>query len=88
MVREMIVRSQQNQRTEPGAVWFLYERQNNHQAMAGRCPGCLRVNMQCAQCHNHPLVWEIEQRIMGTGRALNRSKAVQTASAGHDPNRR
>lgn len=72
--------------TEPplrGANWFLYERRNNHQAMAEAiAPVAFGVQIGCAQCHNHPLSWEIEQRhYWGLVAAFNRSKNV-TDSAG------
>lgn len=46
-----------------GAVQFLAERGNNYQSMAeAAAPVVFGVQIKCAQCHNHPLAWEIEQR--------------------------
>jgi hypothetical protein len=63
-----------------GAVWFLAERKDNHQAMAeAAAPVVFGVQIKCAQCHNHPLSWEIEQRhYWGLVAAFNRSKNVNT----------
>jgi len=44
------------------ATWFLYERKNNHQAIAEAiAPAVFGVRIECAQCHDHPLADEIEQ---------------------------
>ncbi len=63
-----------------GADWFLAEKENRHQAMAEAvAPIAFGVQIQCAQCHNHPLVWEIEQRhYWGLVTTFNRSKNVAT----------
>jgi len=46
-------------------------------------PIAFGVQIKCAQCHNHPLAWEIEQRhYWGLVAAFNRSKKVDTES-GH-----
>ncbi len=38
-----------------GAVWYLYERNNNYQEIAEAIsPAFFGVQIQCAQCHNHP----------------------------------
>lgn len=65
-----------------GAFWFLYERRDNHQAMAEAvAPLAFGADMKCAQCHNHPLAWEIEQRhYWGLVAAFNRSEPVQGPS--------
>lgn len=64
---------------EQGAIWFLYERKNDHQAMAEAvAPVAYGLQVECAQCHNHPLVREIEQRhYWGLVAAMNRSKNVE-----------
>jgi hypothetical protein len=66
---------------ERGAVWFLYERRNNFQAMAEAvAPVAFGMQVKCAQCHNHPIVQEIEQRhYWGLVAAFNRSKTVDTS---------
>lgn len=63
-----------------GAVWFLAEKNNSHQAMAEAvAPVVFGVQIKCAQCHNHPLVWEIEQRhYWGLVATFNRSKNIDT----------
>jgi hypothetical protein len=63
-----------------GASWFLAEKNNSHQAMAEAvAPMVFGVQIKCAQCHNHPLAWEIEQRhYWGLVAVFNRSKNVDT----------
>lgn len=63
-----------------GAAWFLSERNNSHQAIAEAvAPMVFGVQIKCAQCHSHPLSWEIEQRhYWGLVAAFNRSKNVDT----------
>ncbi|MDA1277495.1 MAG: DUF1553 domain-containing protein [Verrucomicrobia bacterium] len=65
---------------ERGALWFLYERKNNHQAMAEAvAPVAYGVQVRCAQCHNHPLASEIKQKhYWGLVAAFNRSNNVET----------
>jgi hypothetical protein len=66
--------------TDHGAVWFLYERKNKHQDIAEAiAPGFFGVQVQCAQCHDHPLAAEIEQRhYWGLVAFYNRGKNVNT----------
>ncbi len=48
---------------DQGSVWFLYERQNKHQAIAEAIgPAFFGTRIECAQCHDHPLCAEIEQQ--------------------------
>ena len=79
IVRDIIV-AHQGEGDQNGAVWFLAERKNNHQSMAEAvAPVVFGMQIKCAQCHNHPLVWEIEQRhYYGLVAAFNRSKNVDT----------
>ncbi len=81
MVRSMIL-ARPGQRDNKGAVWFLYERRDNHQAMAEAvAPVAYGVQVRCAQCHNHPLAPEIKQKhYWGLVAAFNRSKNVQTSA--------
>lgn len=81
MVRDMIL-ARSTTGSNRGAVWFLAERKNSYQAMAEAvAPIVYGVQIKCAQCHNHPLAWEIEQRhYWGLVAAFNRSKNVETAS--------
>ena len=81
MVRDILVARPTDSSTR-GAVWFLAERKNSHQAIAEAvAPVAFGVQIKCAQCHNHPLAWEIEQRhYWGLVTAFNRSKNVDTAN--------
>ncbi len=74
-VRQMIV-ARTAQGPARGAVCFLSERGDNFQAMAEAvAPITFGVQVACAQCHNHPLSWEIEQRhYWGMVSVFNRSK--------------
>ena len=66
--------------TDRGAVWFLFERKNRHQDIAEAiAPGFFGIQIQCAQCHDHPLADEIEQRhYWGLVAFFNRGKNVST----------
>ena len=45
-----------------GAVWFLYERDDKHQAIAEAvAPAFFGIRIECAQCHDHMIADEIEQ---------------------------
>jgi hypothetical protein len=79
MVREMLT-ARATEGVDRGAVWFLAERKNSSQAIAEAiAPIAFGVKIECAQCHNHPLAWEIEQRhYWGMVAAFNRSKTVET----------
>ena len=81
IVRELIL-ARPEQAMDSGAVWYLYERQNNYQAMAEAiAPIAFGVQINCAQCHNHPLAAEVEQRhYWGLVAALNRSKNVESSA--------
>src|SRR5262249_6407192 len=47
---------------DAGAIWFLYERRNDHQQMAEAiAPVIYGTRIDCAQCHDHPLAGEIKQ---------------------------
>jgi mono/diheme cytochrome c family protein len=79
VVRELIVARPQGT-NDRGAVWFLYERENNPQAMAeALAPVVYGVQIKCAQCHDHMIAREIKQaHYWGTVAAFNRSKSVDT----------
>ncbi|MGC4043940.1 MAG: DUF1549 domain-containing protein [Armatimonas sp.] len=79
MVRDMIV-ARASDGPSHGADWFLGEKNNNYQQMAEAvAPVAFGVQVGCAQCHNHPLAWEIEQRhYWGMVAVFNRSKNVDT----------
>jgi hypothetical protein len=63
-----------------GAVWYLYERQNNAQAIAeASAPVVFGLQVKCAQCHDHMVAREIKQaHYWGMVAAFNRSKNVDT----------
>lgn len=81
MVRE-IISARTTKAEDAGAAWFLYERRDSHQEMAEAiAPIAYGVQIGCAQCHNHPLAAEIEQRhYWGLVAAFNRSKNVDATS--------
>ena len=62
-----------------GASWFLYERRNEHQAIAEAvAPVVYGTKIDCAQCHDHPLAREIKQaHYWGLVAAFNRGKNVE-----------
>ena len=61
-----------------GASWFLYERRNDFQAIAEAvAPVVYGTKIDCAQCHDHPLVREIKQaHYWGLVAAFNRAKNI------------
>ncbi|HVW39057.1 MAG TPA: DUF1553 domain-containing protein, partial [Pirellulales bacterium] len=81
IVRELIV-ARPDTPEDRGAISFLFERKNDHQAMAEAIgPLAFGMRIGCAQCHNHPLAWEVEQRhYWGLVAAFNRSQNVDTAA--------
>ena len=62
-----------------GSTWFLYERKNDHQAIAEAVgPLIYGTRIDCAQCHDHPLAREIKQsHYWGLVTAFNRSKNIE-----------
>lgn len=66
---------------ERGAVWYLYERNNAHQEIAEAISrGVFGLQIQCAQCHDHPLAEEIKQsHYWGLVAFYSRSKNVETS---------
>lgn len=79
VVRDLIV-ARPERPEDRGAVWFLYERENNAQAAAeALSPVVFGVQMKCAQCHDHMVAREIKQaHYWGLVSALNRSRNVTT----------
>ncbi|MDB4331913.1 DUF1549 and DUF1553 domain-containing protein, partial [bacterium] len=61
---------------QKGAVWFLYERNNDHQKIAESiAPAIFGLRIECAQCHDHMMVDEIKQsHYWGLVAFFNRSK--------------
>jgi mono/diheme cytochrome c family protein len=81
MVRAILV-ARSEQPEDKGASWFLYERRNDHQAIAEAvAPVIYGTKVNCAQCHDHPLARDIKQaHYWGLVAAFNRSKNVDGGS--------
>ena len=77
-VRAILV-ARPDQPEDQGASWFLYERRNDHQAIAEAvAPVVYGTKINCAQCHDHPLAREIKQaHYWGLVAAFNRSKNIE-----------
>lgn len=76
----ILARSDETHSTPMGSMWFLYEREDNHQAMAEAiAPIVFGTQIKCAQCHDHPLAHEIKQgHYWAMVAAFNRSRNVKT----------
>jgi hypothetical protein len=63
-----------------GSVWFLYERNDNAQAIAEAvAPAFFGIRIDCAQCHDHMIASEIhQQHYWGLVAFFNRSKNQKT----------
>jgi len=72
----LVARSEAPQ--DKGSSWFLYERKNEHQAIAEAvAPVVYGTKIDCAQCHDHPLAREIKQaHYWGLVAAFSRCKNV------------
>ncbi len=81
VVRDLIV-ARPTQRENRGLIQFLYERQNNPQAMAeALAPVVFGVQIKCAQCHDHMVAREIKQaHYWGMVAAFNRTRNVDAES--------
>jgi mono/diheme cytochrome c family protein len=79
IVRDVLL-ARPETKPERGAVRFLYDRKDNHQAIVEAVsPALFGVQIQCAQCHNHPLAPEIKQKhYWGMVAFFNRGKNVDT----------
>ncbi len=79
MAREMVL-ARASDDTDVRAGWFLYERKNNYQEIAEAVsPNLFGIRIECAQCHDHPLAAEIEQRhYWGLVAFFNRGKNQNT----------
>jgi len=59
--RDLLI-ARPSQAIENGASWFLYDQQDSHHDMAVRTSRTLLgKQVECAQCHDHPVAPEIEQ---------------------------
>ena len=67
-------------REDNGVTWFLYERNNDHQKIAEAiAPAFFGIRIECAQCHDHMVATEIEQKhYWGLVAFFNRGKNKQT----------
>lgn len=79
VVQDILLARPENPKAR-GAVWFLYERKDKHQAIAEAiAPSVFGIRIECAQCHDHPLAGEIEQRhYWGLVGFFRRGKNVST----------
>jgi hypothetical protein len=79
VAREILLARPSND-ADAGAVWYLFERNDNHQAIAEAvAPGFFGVRIDCAQCHDHMIATEIEQQYYwGLVAFFNRGKNVRT----------
>jgi len=77
--RDLLI-ARPSQSIENGASWFLYDQQDSHHDMAVRTSRTLLgKQVQCAQCHDHPVAPEIEQgHYWGLVAFFNRSLNVNT----------
>jgi hypothetical protein len=80
LVRDLVLARPQAAE-DRGAIWFLYARRDRHQEIAEAvAASLLGVQVQCAQCHNHFMVPEIQQKdYWGLVAFFNRSKNQETA---------
>lgn len=79
-VAEEILVARPSDKSNQGAVWFLYERNNQHQAIAESvAPAFFGIRIECAQCHDHMMVDEIRQEhYWGLVAFFNRGKNENT----------
>ena len=79
VVAEILLARPSNQQRR-GAVWFLYERDDKHQAIAEAvAPAFFGIRVECAQCHDHMIADEIKQEhYWGLVAFFNRGKNENT----------
>ena len=79
VAREILI-ARPEEKESDGAVWFLYERKDKHQAIAEAvAPAFFGIRIECAQCHDHMLVDEIKQsHYWGLVAFFNRGKNQDT----------
>jgi mono/diheme cytochrome c family protein len=78
-VVQAIITARPTKPEDAGAMWFVYERRNDHQQIAEAiAPVIYGARIDCAQCHDHPLASEIKQEhYWGLVAAFNRSKNTE-----------
>jgi hypothetical protein len=81
VAKEVLLARPQNAE-HAGAVWFLYERNDNAQAIAEAvAPAFFGIRIDCAQCHDHMIASDIHQaHYWGLVAFFNRSKNQKTNS--------
>ena len=81
VVKEILLARPASQE-DRGAVWFLYERNNDHQQIAEAvAPAFFGIRIECAQCHDHMMAMEIEQaHYWGLVAFFKRSRNRKTAN--------
>jgi hypothetical protein len=81
-VSSEILRARPTDTKSAGAVWYLYERNNDHQQIAESiAPAFFGVRIECAQCHDHMTADEIKQEhYWGLVAFFNRSQNADTPS--------
>ncbi len=79
VVKELVVARPKEDKAK-GAIRFISERKNDAQKIAeALAPSLLGIQIQCAQCHDHPIAPEIEQRhYWGLVAFFNRSQVINT----------
>lgn len=79
-VASEILLARPDEESKRGSVWFLYERDNEHQAIAEAiAPAFFGVRVECAQCHDHMMADEILQEdYWGLVAFFNRGKNENT----------
>ncbi|WP_235908964.1 DUF1549 domain-containing protein [Roseiconus nitratireducens] len=79
-VARQILIARPSDKEHDGAVWFLYEREDNYQAIAEAvAPAFFGIRIECAQCHDHMMADEIEQaHYWGLVAFFNRGKNEDT----------
>ena len=79
MMRDMIL-ARATPDTDVRAGWFLYEQRDRHQEIAESVArNFLGVRIECAQCHDHPLAFEIwQEHYWGLVSFFKRSENVDT----------
>ena len=79
MARDMTL-ARDAEDTDVRGGWFLYERRDDHQAIAEAVgPAFFGIRVECAQCHDHPLASEILQsHYWGLVAFFNRGKNQDT----------
>ena len=76
MARDIVVAKPQSKNQ---GIMVLFEQKNNHSEMAKlTMSSFLGKQIQCAQCHDHPVSPEIEQKHLGNDCFFNRSLNVET----------